>query len=52
MVKLQRWKEAVDDLEFAVNGIPDSPQVHSSLASAYEALGQSQLARAHRQYAQ
>jgi tetratricopeptide (TPR) repeat protein len=51
MVKLKRWKEAVDDLEFAVNGIPDAPQVHSSLAAAYEALGQPQLARAHRRYA-
>jgi predicted Zn-dependent protease len=51
LVKLNRWKEAVDDLEYALNGAPDATTIHQSLAQAYEALGNKELAAAHRQYA-
>lgn len=50
LVKLKQWKQAVPDLEFALNGIPDSLEIHQSLAKAYEALGNVQLAAVHRQY--
>jgi predicted Zn-dependent protease len=51
LVKLGRWKEAVDDLEYALNGAPDATTIHQALAQAYEALGNKELAAAHRQYA-
>ncbi len=51
-VKLSRWSEAIEDLEFAINGMPDVAAIHQSLASAYEALGNKQLADLHRDYTQ
>jgi tetratricopeptide (TPR) repeat protein len=50
-LKLGRWKEAIDDLEYALNGAPDATTIHQSLAQAYEALGNQELASVHRQYA-
>ena len=50
-IKLKRWNEAVKDLEFALNGMPESPNIHRSLGDAYEALGQQQLAQIHREQA-
>ena len=50
-LKLGRWKEAVDDLEYALNGAPDATTIHQSLAQAYEALGNQELASVHRQNA-
>ena len=52
LVGLGRWQEAVDDLEFALNGMPDVPAIHVALATAYENLGQAELAEIHRQQAQ
>jgi tetratricopeptide (TPR) repeat protein len=52
LVNLGKWKEAIPDLEFAVNGMPTSPEIHLALAKAYEATGEEQLARLHRQQAQ
>ncbi len=52
LVRMKKWKEAVPDLEYAVNGMPDSVEIHQSLAAAYEALGETQLARVHRQQSQ
>ena len=46
-LRLQRWQEAVDDLEFAINGLPSLGSIHQSLAIAYTALGQEELARLH-----
>ncbi len=51
LVKLRRWQEAIDDLEFAVNGIPRGSAIHEALATAYEAVGNRQLAAVHRQQA-
>ncbi len=49
---LERWQEAVDDLEFALNGMPDLAAIHASLATAYDKLGQTELADIHRQHVQ
>ena len=46
-LRLQRWQEAVDDLEFAINGLPSLGTIHQSLAKAYTALGQEELASLH-----
>ncbi len=51
LVRLGKWQEAVTDLEFAVNGMPDSREIHLSLAKAYDALGDEQLANVHREHA-
>jgi tetratricopeptide (TPR) repeat protein len=51
LVRLGRWREAVDDLEYAANGMPESKEIHLSLAKAYDALGNSQLAQVHRRHA-
>lgn len=52
LVRQKKWREAIPDLEYAVNGMPDSTEIHQSLASAYEATGQNQLAQVHRQQSQ
>jgi tetratricopeptide (TPR) repeat protein len=51
LVRLGRWQEAVDDLEYAANGMPSSKEIHLALAKAYDALGDRQLAQVHRQHA-
>ena len=48
LLRLNHPQEAVSDLEFALNGMPDVPGIHRSLAAAYEALGNQQLAAQHR----
>ncbi|MEM8943681.1 MAG: hypothetical protein AAGD11_00745 [Planctomycetota bacterium] len=47
LLKLERWQEAIADLEFAINGLPNLPEIHRSLAIAYQALGEDELARLH-----
>jgi tetratricopeptide (TPR) repeat protein len=51
-VALERWQEAVDDLEFALNGMPDMDAIHIGLATAYDHLGKPDLAAIHRQQVQ
>jgi predicted Zn-dependent protease len=51
LVQLGRWQEAVEDLEFALNGMPDARDVHLALATAYENLKDAEMARIHRQQA-
>ena len=46
------WSEAAEDLEFALNGMPDAAVIHVSLAKAYDALGQKELAQMHRDQVQ
>ncbi|MEE3368564.1 MAG: tetratricopeptide repeat protein [Planctomycetota bacterium] len=50
-VKLSRWEEALDDLEFALQAPAMSANkgLHQALADTYEALGQESLASKHRQ---
>lgn len=47
--KLERWEEAISDLERAVNGsLPNSRPAHESLAKALAAVGDEEAAAAHR----
>lgn len=48
---LEQWDEAIRDLEFALPTLRDDPRIHLSLAKAYEARGQPELAQAHREEA-
>lgn len=50
-IEMERWEEAVVDLEFALNGMPESSEIHSALAIAYDALSRPRLAEIHRQQA-
>ena len=51
LLRMGRYEQAVDDLEYALNGLVDSTELHRLLAQAYEQLGQSELAQAHRRSA-
>lgn len=51
LIRLGRWREAVADLEQAANSLPESRDIHLSLAKAYDALGNADLARVHREHA-
>lgn len=51
LVALGRWQQAVEDLEYALNGLAEAPDVHKALAIAYEAMAQPQLAEVHRRQA-
>jgi tetratricopeptide (TPR) repeat protein len=52
LVRMARWQEAIADLEYAANGMPESRDIHLSLAKAYDALGDKQLAQVHREHAE
>ncbi len=45
---LERWDEAIEQLEIALNGLSNPQPVHGSLATAYERLGKTRLADLHR----
>lgn len=47
LLRMQRWQEAIEDLEFALNGLPQLEAIHQSLATAYDALGEKELAKLH-----
>ena len=47
LVQLERWDDAIVDLEFALNGMPKSVEIQKSLAVAYRATGQPELAALH-----
>jgi tetratricopeptide (TPR) repeat protein len=48
LLKLKRYDEAIPDLEFALRAPELATTVHASLATAYAALGQNDLADEHR----
>lgn len=50
LIKMARWKEAIADLEIALDGgrHPDQANIHKWLAQAYDAIGNSQMADDHR----
>ena len=51
-IKLERWQDAIEDLETALNGtIPNAKQVHGDIARCYEELGDHEQASAHRKMA-
>jgi len=47
-VKLGRWKEAVEDLEFALPKLNSRSATHAALAEAYSGLGMQDLAKEHK----
>jgi tetratricopeptide (TPR) repeat protein len=53
LMKMERWKDAVLDLEFALAGgaYPDQANLHVSLAKTYEKLGDVKMAALHREAA-
>jgi tetratricopeptide (TPR) repeat protein len=48
LVKLERWKDALTELEFALAGGAGTPALHDALALAYDGLGMSEMAAEHR----
>jgi predicted Zn-dependent protease len=52
LLKMGKVQEAVSDLEFALNAMPETPAIHRSLAKAYAALGEQSLADYHQQYSE
>ncbi|WP_197528085.1 tetratricopeptide repeat protein [Posidoniimonas polymericola] len=46
-VLLQRWPDAIEDLEFAVQEFPENKVVHKGLGLAYDATGKKELAATH-----
>jgi tetratricopeptide (TPR) repeat protein len=48
LMKLERWPEALTDLEAALAGGPDPIETHISLAQVYDKLGMPELASQHR----
>ncbi len=49
LIKLKRWHAAVDDLEIALNGLPDYYPIHDALSECFKHLNQPELADAHRE---
>ena len=51
-LRLGQTQDAIDDLIFALNGFGDRPDIHATLADAYEQLGFAEQAGHHRQRAE
>lgn len=53
LIKMGRWKDAIVDLELALNAgaHPDQAGIHAALAEAYTRAGDAALAAAHREQA-
>ncbi|MEZ6118047.1 MAG: tetratricopeptide repeat protein [Pirellulaceae bacterium] len=43
----REWQKAITDLESALNGIPDKPEIHQGLAQAYREIGNLELSEIH-----
>ena len=52
LVKLERWEDALDDLERALPQMTRNRQLHEALAQVYGKLGQASLAQKHEQLAE
>lgn len=50
-LELEQWEKAIPDLEMALNGLGDRPDIHQRLADAYRKLGNDRLAEIHRRAA-
>ncbi len=50
-VKMQRWQDALGDLEQALKTMPNNPGLHGALAEAYRGLGEMDLAKEHERLA-
>jgi tetratricopeptide (TPR) repeat protein len=51
-LRMERWTEALDDLERALPGLRNDARIHTSLATVYEKLDQPDLAKRHRKLAE
>lgn len=51
LVKMDRWKEAIPELEASLQLDPKNPALHETLARAYETLKMPEIAAVHRQQA-
>jgi tetratricopeptide (TPR) repeat protein len=51
LLRLGRYRESIEDLTVALNGLGDQPEIHLALATAYQELGQVEQAQLHRQMA-
>lgn len=49
--KLERWEEAITDLEIALRTMRNNPDIHHSLEKCYRALGDDELADEHKRKA-
>ncbi len=47
LMKMERWNEAIHDLEMAEGAHPDQANVHAALAIAYKKLGDEKLSALH-----
>ena len=52
LAKLQRWDDAVVDLEAGLRVLPKRGDIHEALAAAYEELGNQGTAEQHRRRAE
>ncbi|MBA3311889.1 MAG: tetratricopeptide repeat protein [Planctomycetaceae bacterium] len=50
-LRMNRWNDALQDLERALPSLRENPRIHESLASVYEGLDQPEMAKRHRQEA-
>jgi tetratricopeptide (TPR) repeat protein len=48
LVKMGKWKEAIDDLEMVLDKNSDDPKLHGVLADAYRHLGDTAMANEHK----
>lgn len=51
LARLERWTDALADLEIALAAFPDRPYIHESLADTYQHLGDADMAARHRELA-
>ena len=52
LVRMEQWKDAVNDLEAALTSTPDDIDLHKDLATAYKGLGMTDLAARHEERAE
>jgi tetratricopeptide (TPR) repeat protein len=52
LVRMERWKEALEHLIAALKVYPDSPELHHALAMTYDKLGDPDMAAVHRRLAE
>lgn len=52
LLRLKRYPDAISDLEFALAAKELAPKIRPSLAEAYDAIGEQELAERHRQLAE
>ncbi|VAX39185.1 hypothetical protein MNBD_PLANCTO02-615, partial [hydrothermal vent metagenome] len=51
LMKMEKWEQALDDLELALAGLPNRIKLHKSLAKVYGKLKNPKLAKKHQQVA-